>query len=76
VLFSCQQKLDADDIAEAVVYILSAKPHVQVVIMRTKSDHSTVRNENEQLFLNRYDDDDADDDEHPNSFAICAPNPN
>ena len=29
--FFCIQPIDADDIADAIVYILSAKPHVQVV---------------------------------------------
>jgi len=33
ILLSCKQKLQADDIAETVVFILSAKPHVQVVML-------------------------------------------
>ena len=30
------QVLDPDDVAEAVVYILSAKPHVQVILHRNE----------------------------------------
>jgi len=44
VAFFCKQALNVDDVVDAVVYILSAKPHVQVTVMNVSCSKNDVVN--------------------------------